>query len=299
MNLQDRIKAILKEHGLHLGYASSWEEAAKAILALVEEHPKDCKCYGTGRYGSNGSLECDGVTAPTTVSEQCCEKCRDGAKELFIAGKLEHWIDCKRAKCPCHSPSSGVEKGSGYCISIGDKVIHTDPCTCTPTAVDTPKNPMVACKQCYEQHGVEAYKYCKHTDTPTTPVEPKTYERDYSHTHCWAQKQPPACGIPLDKHTQCCLCDTPVEPTAPVGGSWESEFDKKFMTIFSLHTGADTFAPVKDFIAQTIKNREREIAEGVEGLPNVTVKTIKGNLETEVELKAVFRKDLNALINKQ
>lgn len=44
------------------------------------------------------------------------------------------------------------------------------------------------------------------------------YERDYSHHHCWDQKQPPACGIPLDKHTQCCLCDlgdTPTTPTTP------------------------------------------------------------------------------------
>jgi hypothetical protein len=27
-----------------------------------------------------------------------------------------------------------------------------------------------------------------------------------SHTHCWNQESP-ACGIPLEKHTQCCLCD--------------------------------------------------------------------------------------------
>jgi hypothetical protein len=33
---------------------------------------------------------------------------------------------------------------------------------------------------------------------------------DYSHTHCWNQKTP-ACGIPLEKHTQCCLCDVKVE----------------------------------------------------------------------------------------
>lgn len=38
----------------------------------------------------------------------------------------------------------------------------------------------------------------------------KTYARDYSHSHCWDQKQPSACGIPLEKHTQCCLCDTPL-----------------------------------------------------------------------------------------
>lgn len=47
MNLQDRIKAILKEHGLHLGYASRWEEAAKAILALVEETKSKEPAYNT------------------------------------------------------------------------------------------------------------------------------------------------------------------------------------------------------------------------------------------------------------
>lgn len=34
------------------------------------------------------------------------------------------------------------------------------------------------------------------------------YEQDYSHTHCWKQEGTPACGIPLEKHVQCCLCDT-------------------------------------------------------------------------------------------
>ncbi len=33
----------------------------------------------------------------------------------------------------------------------------------------------------------------------------KTYEQDYSHSHCWNQETP-ACGQPIEKHTQCCLC---------------------------------------------------------------------------------------------
>ena len=32
------------------------------------------------------------------------------------------------------------------------------------------------------------------------------YANNYSHYHCWNQTQPPACGIPLEKHTHCCLC---------------------------------------------------------------------------------------------
>lgn len=43
----------------------------------------------------------------------------------------------------------------------------------------------------------------QHRDNPYTHV---------SHSHCWAQKQPPACGIPLEKHDQCCLCDVPYNP---------------------------------------------------------------------------------------
>jgi hypothetical protein len=39
------------------------------------------------------------------------------------------------------------------------------------------------------------------------------YERDFSHTHCWNQSGSSACGIPLEKHTQCCLCDTPYSQT--------------------------------------------------------------------------------------
>lgn len=29
-----------------------------------------------------------------------------------------------------------------------------------------------------------------------------------SHSHCWDQDQPSACGIPLADHKQCCLCST-------------------------------------------------------------------------------------------
>jgi len=37
----------------------------------------------------------------------------------------------------------------------------------------------------------------------------KEYERNHSHYHCWQQEgeNKPACGIPIGKHNQCCLCD--------------------------------------------------------------------------------------------
>lgn len=34
----------------------------------------------------------------------------------------------------------------------------------------------------------------------------RQYER-ISHIHCWNEKQPSACGISLEKHKQCCLCE--------------------------------------------------------------------------------------------
>jgi hypothetical protein len=41
------------------------------------------------------------------------------------------------------------------------------------------------------------------------------YEQDYSHSHCWEQKQPPACGI-TTQHKRCCLCSEKALETVPV-----------------------------------------------------------------------------------
>lgn len=46
-------------------------------------------------------------------------------------------------------------------------------------------------------------------ETAIRATTPSNYAH-LSHSHCWDQKQPPACGIPLKKHTQCCLCDLPL-----------------------------------------------------------------------------------------
>lgn len=48
---------------------------------------------------------------------------------------------------------------------------------------------------------------CGH-DEQSIFQEKVNYERDYSHVHCWNQESP-ACGQPLEKHKQCCLCDLP------------------------------------------------------------------------------------------
>jgi len=110
--------------------------------------------------------------------------------------------------------------------------------------------------------------------------------------------------------------DPTVEPTAPVGGSWESEFDEKF-TIVEIgdHTcegwndlGDDMMdkaylaspEKIKAFIRQTIKNREREIAALIDDL---SPKLMRQNHELRgaemagwINCKSAI---LDALINKQ
>lgn len=86
-------------------------------------------------------------------------------------------------------------------------------------------------------------------------IPPNNYERNGSHIHCWNQGKSPACGIPLEKHTQCCLCEIRSPTPCPVCNSIETphinhsytlsieaiveEFEKKFVDedgIFILHT---------------------------------------------------------------
>lgn len=38
-------------------------------------------------------------------------------------------------------------------------------------------------------------------------MEKPYYQTD--HTHCWSQGKNPACGLPRDTHTKCCLCAIP------------------------------------------------------------------------------------------
>ena len=54
---------------------------------------------------------------------------------------------------------------------------------------------------------------CPIHGTPT----PRTNYNHVSHTHCWEQGGHPPCGIPMEKHTQCCLCDLKV----PRPRTWE------------------------------------------------------------------------------
>jgi len=94
---------------------------------------------------------------------------------------------------------------------------------------DPEYNDMWLCGVCKKVYGAPKFLNLKPQVKPTPEVG-KTYARDYSHSHCWDQKQPPACGIPLFKHPQCCLCDTP-NPSAVVfspqpESDWEEEYEK-------------------------------------------------------------------------
>jgi len=74
--------------------------------------------------------------------------------------------------------------------------------------------PKRCCEKCEQTRQIKGEEYtdCCYPGCPChTPVS--NYER-VSHTHCW-DNQPSPCGIPLDKHTQCCLCDLKVPVSEP------------------------------------------------------------------------------------
>lgn len=120
-----------------------------------------------------------------TELKKCCEKCKD-----FCLG----WATCE-CHAECCKECRKISQHSWGRVNICQKKdcpCHTTPC----------------CERCvYHSHPVkDGNRFCSNSkcECHTTPTV--NYEH-ISHTHCWSQKQPSACGIPLDKHTQCCLCD--------------------------------------------------------------------------------------------
>jgi hypothetical protein len=291
MNLQDRIVEIISDYH-NEPYDLSIEDTAKAILALVEEvHEKHCKEQYDLGHAHGVEIE-RATTAHPTVSEQCCDTCKRvyAVAEVYKNDPSKGWY-CLNRTCPCHSPSSGVDNRPE---AVLDRVLRK------------------------------------------TGVIPEPYSRR-DHTHCWNQTSSP-CGIPLEKHTQCCLCDTLVEPTAPVGGSWEGEFVEKgaaleherwakwhkymidkqtpenlerwarqSVTPYALLSESEkesdrrevrTYLPL---VRQTIKNHDREIAEGVEALKIITQSTDYESTKTSIENAGYNQAldDVLAFINKQ
>ncbi len=108
----------------------------------------------------------------------------------------------------------------------------------------------------------------------------KSNYNDYSHNHCWNQKQPSACGIPLEKHTQCCLCDKSYSLKA---GDWEERFEETVRPfgakgivalVPEINSSCEFWMlhqiekPIKDFIASELevarKEARLELAESQE-----------------------------------
>lgn len=55
---------------------------------------------------------------------------------------------------------------------------------------------------------VKDFEFADRCEDSTCPCNKTLYNYErHSHQHCWDQKQPPACGIALEAHNQCCLCD--------------------------------------------------------------------------------------------
>lgn len=105
--------------------------------------------------------------------------------------------------------------------------------------------PFCRCGRCSIKHCVDTECDCH------APSDAGVNYSHVSHTHCWEQTMfmvendgKPACGIPLEKHTQCCLCDmkVPVEKNyreseiakdlfqPPPTESWAERFDENNIT---------------------------------------------------------------------
>ena len=90
------------------------------------------------------------------------------------------------------------------------------------------------------------------------------YERNHSHTHCWNQGDRPACGITLEKHKQCCLCDTSM-----TSQTWRDRFNEKFQ---DCRNGKNSVGlqyvdvpekSLKDFIQSELSQQRKEIVEEI------------------------------------
>jgi len=87
------------------------------------------------------------------------------------------------------------------------------------------------------------------------------YERNHSHTHCWNQGDRPACGITLEKHKQCCLCDTSM-----TSQTWRDRFDKEYIAgnlKIDTVVGGIPFKELKDFIESELSQQRKEIVEEI------------------------------------
>ena len=97
-----------------------------------------------------------------------------------------------------------------------------------------------------------------HTNHPEGSSE--TNYNYLSHTHCWAQYKKhgsSACGIPLEKHTQCCLCDLPVPGEKSVTEQLIEHYDKDH----TAHDGEKPNVSYEDRLTPPLSESEIKLAK--------------------------------------
>lgn len=82
-----------------------------------------------------------------------------------------------------------------------------------------------------------------------------------SHSHCWDNKDNP-CGIPLEKHTQCCLCDLKYSSEEKPKEDWRIGFNKLFGTNKQYPFNAN-YSDVTNFISFLIQSTKKEMARDI------------------------------------
>lgn len=101
--------------------------------------------------------------------------------------------------------------------------------------------------------------------------EQGNYERR-SHTHCMDQTTPP-CGMPLEKHTQCCLCDVKVEEKEEKKINWREELFEKIPSVINSSLSyrnekgewiVENRSEVADFIEKTLESQRSHILAMIE-----------------------------------
>lgn len=143
------------------------------------------------------------------------------------------------------------------------------------------------------------------------------YEQDHSHIHCWNQGTSTACGQPLEKHTQCCLCDetftfinkkdkildesgrffrnrrdneTVIMTNMPTKNTMEERYDKEFYIInkqigilvsAKIEPSYFISEKIKSFIRQELSLQAKEIGEEIERMEKKRIKNFDTSYEVE------------------
>lgn len=90
----------------------------------------------------------------------------------------------------------------------------------------------------------------------------------HSHRHCFSygDKQPP-CGIKLEDHKQCCLCDLNVPSSEkPQPEQWEREMMDKFCVMFERAGDDKMVESLESFIRSLLSRQKEQMLEVLMGM---------------------------------